>query len=320
MWTTIMGGGLGRFLRRTITHGVWVLCFHGLVESIADPRLERNLTLLADFRSQTDSLRQLEVVRLEELLHELPVSSKRRKPMCAITFDDGYANNLLAGELLAAARLPWTLFVSTSAIGRYNAIWTVELSLLLLHGRATKVEALGKVWPLTSRLDRETSFQGIRLPLKELPGNLRQEAMAFIRGQFPQGETQRLLHEFPSLQMLTWEEVGQLAQDGVEIGSHGVNHEIHHEYQLENIRRLELTESKTELEQRLGRPCRFFAFPNGDYNSASAAEVRDAGYEMGFTLERRANLPGDNPYLLPRLNRLEESVSLPKFVRNFFRT
>jgi peptidoglycan/xylan/chitin deacetylase (PgdA/CDA1 family) len=299
--------------------GIRVFCCHGVVENAVDTRLERNLYSLSDFKSYINFLKRFRVLALSELLEVLKSPHQRPIPGAVITFDDGYANNLLAGELLAEARLPWSVFVSTGALGRHNCIWTVELSLLLLQGRAEKVEALGRIWPLTNRQERGNSFQGIRYPLKAMPAQLKQETMAMIRAQFPHEETKRLLHEFPSLKMLTWEEVGQLAQAGVEVGSHGVNHEIHHGDQPASIRRRELTESKAELEQRLGSPCRFFSFPNGDFNAASAAEVRAAGYEIGLTLEPRPILPGENPYLLPRLFKDGKSPSLAKSIYNFFR-
>lgn len=294
-------------------HRIWIFCYHGVVERIRDSRLERNLCLLSSFKSQLQSLRRMRVLHAEELMDELQAPLERRKPAAVLTFDDGYANNLLAGEILAEAKLPWSVFVSTGALGRGSTIWTVELSLLLLHGQGEKVDVLGRVWPLTSRRDREDTFQDIRYPMKTMPADLRQETMARIRAQFPRGETQRLLQDFPSLQMLTWEEVIKLAQAGVEIGSHGVNHEIHHGAQPEEVRRRELVGSKAEIERRLERPCRFFAFPNGDFNVASAAEVREAGYDLAFTLEPGNDLRGESPYLLPRISGSDTQVSSLKF-------
>src|SRR5262249_17289486 len=156
------------------------------------------------------------------------------------TFDDGFRNNLLAAEILDAFRLPWTVFVATGAVGRQNAIWTVELSLLLLQGAAKQIEVFEKGWPLGSQDERDEAFQSIRFPLKAMPANLRSQTMNRIREQFPEGETQRLLEKFPALQMLNWDEVRQLAEAKVEIGSHGVNHEIHHQSQPESIRKFEL--------------------------------------------------------------------------------
>lgn len=139
--------------------------------------------------------------------------------------------------------------------------------------------------------------------------------MEEIRQQFPEGEVQRLLEQFPSMRMLTWEEIRQLASASVEIGSHGVEHEIHHDQQPSSIRWYELVQSKEKIERQLKRPCRFFAYPNGDFTKASPKEVQEAGYLMAFTTQRRAVLPNYDPYLLPRIG---ARGSLHNFVREFF--
>src|SRR5262249_9214289 len=144
-------------------------------------------------------------------------------------------------------------------------------------------------------------FQTIRHALKALPAPGRKQAMDTIRAQFPAGETGRLLELFPAFEMLDWKQVGELAAAGVEIGSHGVEHEIHHEAQSQEVRRRELLESKREIESRLGKPCRHFAFPNGDVCEASAAEIREAGYELAFTTRPNCVEPGFSRCALPRL-------------------
>jgi peptidoglycan/xylan/chitin deacetylase (PgdA/CDA1 family) len=157
------------------------------------------------------------------------------------------------------------------------------------------------VWSLKDSADRQAVFQAIRGPMKFMPSARRQLAMNSIREQFPAGETERLLNQFPSQQMLSWKEVAQLAGAGVEIGSHGVNHEVHHSRQPESVRVGELVTSKSVLERELKRPCRFFAYPNGDFSPTSAGEVCAAGFELAFTSLSGMIKPESNPYLLPRL-------------------
>lgn len=289
------------FRRAAVPASGCVLCYHGLVGAWRDRRLERNFHLASAFR---DHLRQIAsggVVSVAELLG-LGGDSGGRRPGFAITFDDGYSNNLMAAELLAKARMPWTLFVSTAAVGAGKAIWTVELSLLLLHGNCRKLEALGSVWTLNSRPEREEAFQSIRYRMKAMTARERREALEGIRNQYPCEETERLLEEFSSMRMLGWSEIRSLAESGVEIGSHGVNHELHHGRQDPAVRRRELVESKVEIERQIGRPCRFFAFPNGDHCDASAGEVESAGYEAALTTVARAVPEAWSPFLLPRVS------------------
>lgn len=294
--------------------GVRVFFGHGVVERKTDRLLERNFHRLASFRELTRALRRIRVLTLAELDDALATPERLGRPAAVLTFDDGYANTALAWEILETANIPCVLFVSTGAIGDSGTVWTAELSLLLLHGQARQVDVIGRRWPLRDRIQREAAYQQIRRRLKTLPAAQRQEAMQVVREQFPAGETARLLDAFPAFRMLTWSELVQLAAAGLEIGSHGVYHEIHHALQPPAVRQRELAESRAALERRLRRPCSAFAFPNGDVAVESADEVRAAGYTMGFTIEPALVRPGANPYLLPRL---KLAASAPTFLLDF---
>lgn len=309
---------IGRALRslRGTPSGIKVFCYHGVVERRVDDRLERNFHLLSDFKRHVDFFRRFEVIGIDQFVEAQSSSAFTRKPLVAITFDDGYANNLIAAEVLERAGLPWSVFVSTGAVGAIGCIWTVELSLLILHGRAEHLELFDKRWSLASRADREATFQGIRVPLKEVSSPARMKCMAHIRQQFLEGETQFLLQKFPSLQMLTWEQLLSFNASKVIVGSHGVTHEIHHENQDQDVRKRELEQSKLELERHLARPCNYFAYPNGNFHDLSSSEVQSAGYELAFTMNA-GTVEGDtNPFLLPRLTPPSSLDSLKRLVSN----
>jgi peptidoglycan/xylan/chitin deacetylase (PgdA/CDA1 family) len=304
---------LGR-LRKSATAGVKVLCYHGVVGRRVDDRLERNFHLLSDFKRHVDFFRRFEVIGIDQIFEVLKSSSSRRKPILAITFDDGYANNLLAAELLDKAGLPWSVFVSTGAIAPTGIIGSIELSLLVLHGRARHLELFGKRWALGSRAERETTFQEIRYPLKEMSSQSRTRCMEKIRQQFPVGESQMLLERFPSFRMLTWEQLRSLNAAKVIVGSHGVAHEIHHENQNFDVRKLELEQSKLELEQELTRPCNYFAYPNGSFHHLSPSEVRAAGYQLAFTMNAGIVHGDTNPFLLPRITPASSTNALKRMM------
>lgn len=307
------GGLLAEDLRRR--RGLRAFCYHGVIERRTDSRVERNMHLLSSFREQARYLRRFRVLGLDGLLEELARPGEDRTPAAIVTFDDACASNILAAEILATQQIPWFMFVPSGEVGVRRALWTVDLSLLLLHGEASQVEILGRRWILASRDEREAAFQALRYEIKSLPAQGREVAMESIRAQFPAGESERLVEKFPAFRMLTWQEVEGFANAGVEIGSHGVYHELHHSRQPEEVRRRELADSKKEIEERLGRACRSFSYPNGDYVSRSAVEVRDAGYTVGFTTWPGTIGPGSSPYLLCRLH---PPASISKFVREYW--
>ena len=95
---------------------------------------------------------------------------------------------------------------------------------------------------------------------------------------------------YPSeLATMDWDALRDLADRGIEIGSHTVSH-AHLPLLTETEIRSELTESRDEIETNIGRPCRFLAYPYGEHDARCRAEAARAGYEAAFALGGRRPL------------------------------
>ena len=97
---------------------------------------------------------------------------------------------------------------------------------------------------------------------------------------------------------MDWQALRAAASQGVEIGSHTVTHP--HLPQLSDAELdSELRDSKTELEDELGRPCRHLAYPYGDEDDRVRSAARRAGYDAAFAVD-----PGrgrSDRFAVPRL-------------------
>ena len=106
-------------------------------------------------------------------------------------------------------------------------------------------------------------------------------------------------HGDPPRALLGWSEAADLAAMGMEIGSHARSHRF-----LPGLPGAELEEeirgSKAILEDRLGRPVRFFSYPHGLHDSRCAALVASAGYEGACADIRGGNRAGTDPFRLRR--------------------
>lgn len=91
----------------------------------------------------------------------------------------------------------------------------------------------------------------------------------------------------------------ELRAGGVEIGSHSVSHP-----RLSRLppaaRRAEIVDSKRALEDILGDPVDFFAYPYGDYGAEARDAVAEAGYKAALTCSRGAANTAPNPFEIPR--------------------
>jgi peptidoglycan/xylan/chitin deacetylase (PgdA/CDA1 family) len=87
----------------------------------------------------------------------------------------------------------------------------------------------------------------------------------------------------PELVPLGWDELGELAGRGWEVGSHTCSHPRLTRTGDEQLAS-ELERSRAALEEALGRPCRSVAYPYGDVDARVIAAAADAGYGYGAAL------------------------------------
>lgn len=99
--------------------------------------------------------------------------------------------------------------------------------------------------------------------------------------------------------MLSWDEVVELAQSGIEIGSHTQTHPDLTHCDANSARR-ELVESRKQIEDRLGKKVSSFAYPFGAVNG-QVCTLAASEYSAACTTElRRAN--NDPLNCLPRVD------------------
>jgi peptidoglycan/xylan/chitin deacetylase (PgdA/CDA1 family) len=92
--------------------------------------------------------------------------------------------------------------------------------------------------------------------------------------------------------LMTWEQLRELQDAGMTIGSHTRTHPVLPDYHaaLHN----EVAMSRADIAQHLGRAPDFFAYPFGAWDAESAAWARTAGYRAARTYRGGAwNAPSD---------------------------
>jgi peptidoglycan/xylan/chitin deacetylase (PgdA/CDA1 family) len=298
-----------------------ILMYHRIAESRLDPW--RLCVSPPTFDRQLGWLRQhCRVVPLRQLAAELRRGECAERTV-AITFDDGYADNLISGvPLLTKHGLPATFFLTTAMLGSQREFWWDELERLLLQPEALPAvlhvgaggqprefqpsPAAARSWdPRAGRgvhpweaapSTRLAFYYTVWAYLKPLEENARQEALTEIRQQLGAVEHLRETHRTLGL-----DEVRRLAEcTGVDVGAHSVSHAALSERSAEQ-QRWELQQSKRDLEKLIGRPVYGFAYPYGDYGVESAQLALEAGYEFACTTEGKGLCRTTALYLLPRL-------------------
>lgn len=227
------------------------------------------------------------------------------KPLAAISFDDGYLDNLTnARPVLETHDAPATIFLVTSMVGADREYWWDELSQIFMETAALPAEMA-------------SPFKGEPRVLRFPPGDRgsRWGAGHFFRRHFrdmPLGEVEAHLealrawagvtrHAREEKRVMTPDEVAAIDGALISIGAHTVNHPS-----LEDIgpaeQAREIAESQVACEAWVGRPVNHFAYPFGRFNGASVAAARAAGFASACTTQPGVIAPLTNPFRLPRIS------------------
>lgn len=92
----------------------------------------------------------------------------------------------------------------------------------------------------------------------------------------------------------------ELSASGSEIGCHSMTHSYLTDLDEQGLRR-EICDSKTQLEQIIGRSVDHFSCPGGRYDQRVVATARAAGYQSVSTSLIRANSSQTDPFSLGRV-------------------
>jgi peptidoglycan/xylan/chitin deacetylase (PgdA/CDA1 family) len=223
-------------------------------------------------------------------------------PRCAValTFDDGYLDNLtVAAPLLDSLNLPATFFVTTAGLDRPHPYWWDRLADSILHSdrwpSAFTIPALRDEDAVTiAATDRFETLREIHRHIRPMSVDERNDAVDAVIEQCGPASSE-------TARPMVGDEIQSLARhDGHRIGAHTVHH-LSLPRQPVDVQRQELAESRSTLEQLLGREVRRVAYPFGERVKLTTRLAAEAGFNVGVTTETRAVCSSDQTLGLPRL-------------------
>jgi len=224
----------------------------------------------------------------------------------AITFDDGYANNLeVAAPLLAARGLTATFFISTGFSGG-GMMWNdLVIEALRVAPAEFDLGPLGLgTWPLPDVGARRRAVDSLLGRLKYLSLEERIAAAERIaeRAGLPATVTP----------MMDERQLRALAGRGMELGAHCIRHPILSRLAPDDARR-EIEGSRQRLAEITGVPVRAFAYPNGrpgvDYTAEHVRMVREAGFSAAASTAWGVATSRSDPLQVPRVAPWDRSAA-----------
>ena len=235
---------------------------------------------------------------LEEFI-ELFAARRLPADAIAITFDDGYVDNLLVAKpILERDGIPATVFLTTGTLGT-NEFWWDRLERIICEvGPLPEKVNLELHYndPITVALNGSNvdALRDIHRHLRDLEPAVRDAAIDGL------AETLRVPHCFNRPRPLTEDEVRKLATGTISIGAHTVSHPWLPRLSLNELTH-ELTESKRHCERLFGGSVPYFAYPFGAYDENVRTAVVAAGFKLACATLDLPVLSDCDRFALPRI-------------------
>lgn len=301
--------------RRHERHGL-IVAYHRVAETRFDPwqlcvapkHFAEHLEAFAKFA---------DIVPLREFGERL-TAGRGTRPVLAITFDDGYADNLQAAlPVLQRARAPATVFLSTGWTGRTSGFWWDRLTRIVFEPTALpgKLRLERIDYRFSAGNDPHHERQALHLALwqrlRDLDDDLRDDLLERLArwASLPAADA-------ADPRPMTADEVARLAASPlIEIGAHSVTHRplssLPEALQIE-----EVAQSRRDCERLTGVRPESFAYPFGDHTADMSGLMAQAGFTRACSLHPDLVWKDSDPFRLPRIGALDsDGVSFSKRLR-----
>jgi peptidoglycan/xylan/chitin deacetylase (PgdA/CDA1 family) len=268
--------GTGRF-KGALRGKVVILAYHRVVtqRELDAHFIQPGMYVLADvfenhMRFLTQHFRMLSMGDLFQLWRNRGLDG--RTSYCAVTFDDGWLDNYLyAYPVLRRLGIPATIFLPTGFVGTDEWFWPDKLAHLLRGIRPNRMP------PAAGELEWTSHVEDVIESWKRMTNDGIQSALSdmsrLLNATWPRERT-----------VVSWEEVKEMARNGISFGSHSATHAI-----LTNVTSTELkreaADSLRVLREQSGNCIPVFCYPNGVHTDEVVQHVRAAGYIGAVTTD-----------------------------------
>lgn len=306
----LLGGtgvfGLGARLRSMVRNELHVLAYHRVLTLSAAERFDFDIDLVSasaeQFREQMVWLRRhFHPLCFRDVVAAIDAGSRLPARAVVVTFDDGYDDNYrIAFPILRELGIPAVFFVSTGHIDSglpFAYDWLVHL---ICVGTAERlhIPELGVDTPLPRSLKERRALAALLLNgIKEFDADT--QAMIIERLGCEWNMPRTAAHH--DCKPMTWQELREMRDAGMEIDSHGINHHM-----LAKLKHAEMVSeiigSQAAIERELGQPSVALSYPVGGddaFNKDVWTTAANAGYRIGCSY-----INGINAFPVAPLNAL----------------
>jgi peptidoglycan/xylan/chitin deacetylase (PgdA/CDA1 family) len=300
-------------LRSLDKNKLYILAYHRVVDDQHAPEFEDGLISV----NTENFSRQLKVIKkYYDVVNFKMLDKSNSRSRIIVTFDDGYYDNYSkAYKLIKKNNLTATMYITVENINEGKMFWFdyVYKSLINLPAGDMYLESLNLYTKLNGSLSaRKEIASEIMKKLKVISNSRRLKVLKELQeiSSYPMSMTE-------DCKVMSWDDVIEMHENGIEIGSHTLTHPILSMQDDADIKK-EVEQSKKIIEKKISDVVVSFAYPVGGcgaYNDEVINKLEQAGYQYAVVYHHGTNCINDERYTLQRIP-IERYTTIPMFYAN----
>lgn len=301
-------GVTGFILKKKLANKTLVLTYHRILPFNIRYRSFSHQAIMVDpanFDMHLHTIKEyFELTDTSALAYGVDKRKHGSDPQCLITFDDGWRDNYdYAYPILKKHDCSAIIFVPLNYVSTEQTFWQERMGYL--------------IWNICEKNTKESieiiQKYGIEDIVLKNKDTKHAEIMNYVRSLKTKSykEIEGMINELLAIlshsdgsavdMHMTWDQLKELSDNGIEIGSHACSHKILTKLTDDEVVE-ELNRSKRNIEDNLETEVISIAYPNGDYNGEIGEMANKVGYKCGFGTEYGYIDKDTDIYNLKRIN------------------
>lgn len=298
-----------KYLKKTPNNSISIFLFHGIINKNSKSNTVTNYNNkhlpVNKFQSFLREISKFsEPVSMDEVFEIIVKKKKLKKKKFAITFDDGFENNLtIASPILKKLNIPYTIYITTEFVNNNSMSWIdyIDYAVDKTKKKIIKIIELNKTFSIKTREEKIFFLNKIRSFIKL---NKTIDPYKFSKKLCKKLE----INVFPIYddiyKKLNWNQVKKLSRSNLcIIGGHSHSHKILGYLKNSELKN-EINKSCNLLKRNLGFDVKHYSYPEGFKKSYSIKVIKMLQKKkikccptalLGFNNEK------SNPFLLKRI-------------------
>lgn len=217
-------------------------------------------------------------ISFDSFIEHVKSKTKLPKNSIIITFDDGYKDCYTNGyPILHKHKIPAMFFLTTNYIDSHELPWWDKITYIIYNTSVPHftVPKLG-TYSLKDSCERAKIIGDIQKKLKKMSEKSKNviidELVRILGVELDDRMTENLF--------LSWEEIKEMTDHGMDFGAHTCSHAILTKVPYEQAE-YEIIESKCVIEKQINKNINIFCYPNGligDFNESITHILKNQGF------------------------------------------